>query len=433
MKAVQKSDRYQWVLQHMGTGEVLFRRVSGLAQVDQESYHRELRWDAPKKWEEGAELVMEFSVPKFWYGHNIHLLYALLPALSDLRLKLMDQFEMRRLPLPDPRSWSVYRLDVCYAWRFPTQKLAQSYLDGLKHLSYPRRKPIVYPTSIVFPGATASFKIYLKYPEFRHHDKKALTKSKASPEWISYLEALATGVLRCEATLRTRYLRRRDIKTVSDLLDPVRQAIWDEELAVHEDFKPEVSFTAAIGYYAMMHNLPMEQNTESGNETPLIDGMRFYAPPTQIELEGTVHYHPGGGFNLKVTDKLTFLIQYCLTRFVGNNTKMQEPEEVQIKLLEFYSSVKAGRLVSFWLYVQRFGEAQAKTVYGKNSFYRAKNDLKKAGIALVGEPKKVTEIDKKFLKQFELVVPSQFATNKYDDHRDSANILNFVPLVSGQF
>jgi len=64
-------DRWQWVLHNEFSGDLLFRRVSGVAKTDGVSFHRELRWDIPANYEPNCKLTLEFSVPKYWYGHNI--------------------------------------------------------------------------------------------------------------------------------------------------------------------------------------------------------------------------------------------------------------------------------------------------------------------------------------------------------------------------
>lgn len=432
LKAVEQSDRYRWVLFNDRTQEILFRQVSGLASTDQHSYHRELRWDAPKTWSPDAKLVLEFSIPKFWYGHNIRLLHDFMIPLRELRASLNRQFNLKRLPLPDPAEWTVMRLDPCYAYRFPNQKASQLYLDGLKHLSYPKKKPILYETSIVFPGQTYSLKFYLKHPEFRQHDMKALIKSGSALEWVNLLEDLARGVLRCEATLRSKYLQRQGIRTVSDLLKPIREYEWDSDLASSEGFDPLLSVFAIAIYYAHTNGINFEENIRLGRMTPLVDGMRLEAPKLTCEFpDGRIYNHPGGGYFVRVQDRLTSLLRYFITRFLGENVKMQSADEVKAKLLETYKPVKASRLTSFWLYVQRFGESDAKEIFGKDSFYRSKRDVKKAGVSLVDEPKLVTRADQNFLRNFELIVPSPHATNHYDDARDSLNVLDFVPMTSG--
>lgn len=132
-------------------------------------------------------------------------------------------------------------------------------------------------------------------------------------------------------------------------------------------------------------------------------------------------------------DKLENLLRFFIDKFIGSESKMQEISQIQAKLLETYKPVKAARLVSMWLYVQRFGSSKAKEIFGTRTFYYAKRDLKKVGISFIDEPKVATTVDNDFLTRFTLAVPSSEVTNRVDDFRDSSNILNFVPRTSGMF
>lgn len=408
--------------------------MSGLVTTDQHSYHRELKWDVDPTYSKDAKLVLEFSVPKYWYGHNIHLLYRFVRALDNLKAALEQLFGLKgRTKIANPLTWHLYRVDLCYAWRLPSQVAAQEYLDSLKHLHYPRKRPIIYPTSIVFQGATYTLKFYLKYPEFRTHDMKELVKAKAALEWINHLEGLAEGVLRCEATLRRQYLKTKGLLTVADLVEPIKRLYWDEDVAQTEGFQPEVAMVAILGAWAQINGVDLQYNLEKGIETPLVDGQYFSVPPFDYTLEHLTYEHPGGGFTYKVEDKLMILLQGFIDKFLGKEAKMQEVHEVEAKLLEIYKPIKAARLVSLWLYVQKFGTEKTKEIYGKRTFYYAKADLKKAGISFIDNQKLVTTIDQNFFNSFSLSVPSPHVTNREDDFRDSGNILNFVPKTSGNF
>lgn len=415
-------------------GELRFVKMSGLVKTDQHSYHRELRWDIEPVYSPDSKLILEFSIPKYWYGHNIRLFYEFTKALSVLKTALEGLFGLKtRSKLPDPLTWHLYRVDVCYAWQFPTQIAAQEYLNSLKGFSYPRKRPIIYPTSIVFQGATYTLKFYLKHPEFRTHDMKELVKAKASLEWINHLEALADGVLRCEATLRRQYLKVKGLLTVADLVRPMNRIHWDEELCKYEGLIPDMAMYLVLNLWAKNNGIDLSYNLEHGLNNPLVDGAYFYAPPSTFRIKDTVYEHPGGGFTFKIENRLMVLLQGFIDKFVGLGAKMQEVHEVEAKLLEIYKPVKAGRLVSVWLYVQKFGTERAKEVFGRDSYYRSKRELKDAGISLADRSKLVTTIDRSFFDNFTLSVPSPHVVNKEDDFRDSGNILNFIPKTSGNF
>lgn len=437
LNIAQEADRYQWVLGNPVTGEMVFRHVSGVAYTDQNSYHRELRWDVDKTYDVNCKLYMEFSVPKFYYSHNIHLLHNFSIALTKLQQTLNERFRFsKRLSLVDPPCWTVLRADLCYAWRFSDQVTAQHYLNSLKTLGYPKKKPIIYPESIVFPGGTFTIKFYLKYPEFKAHDYKALLKAKTSLEWIEHLEKLATGVLRYEITLRTKFLRRRGINTVADLLKTTLHIEWDESLSTLDEVGRFKAMLTIFTRFAQEKNIDLKDYVRTLVDNGFKDGMTFTAPESELFvtlMDDTklYHHYPGGGFTIRQQSNLELLLQYFINRFLGENVKMQSADEVKLKLLQHYKPVKASRLVSFWLYVQRFGEEDAKETFGRDSFYASKRDLKKAGVGLLDEKKLTTSVDADFLRRFSLTVPSENVTNKFDDFPEGSNIINFVPLISG--
>ena len=141
-----------------------------------------------------------------------------------------------------------------------------------------------------------------------------------------------------------------------------------------------------------------------------------------------------GVIAFKNRDNPTAIIQFLLAKFIGENAGMQKVDEIESKLMEVYKPVKAARLMSFWLYIQRFGSAKAKEAFGHNSYYVSKRELKQAGVSLIEPPSgnNVTVIDRDFMRDFRLEVPSQFATNKVDDFRNSGNLLNLVPRLTGE-
>lgn len=426
------TDREQWALWNPTTGELRLRKVTGLSTTDQESFHREIHWDVPPTFiEKETYLTVELSLPKLWYGHNIHLLYGFVEAIAYLKELLERQFKLKRNKLPDLMSWQVWRADCCYAWRMPSQQVAQQFLDSLKHLHYPGKRPTIHPTSIVFVGATYSVKFYLKLPEFKVHDLKKLLKAKASLEWINHLEAKADGVLRYEATLRRKLLRYRKIETVGDLAQTGFQAVWDDGA------KPDEADIQAVIFGIMTHkmnqsgiDLETARSRVANNDprcTSIEDGSRWTAPPMIITLPSRVVSHEGGGFTFRKYNPSTTVLQYFLSKFIGENAAMQRADEVEAKLSAVYKPVKASRLVAVWLYVQRFGTDKTKQAFGLNSYYVARRDMKAAGVSLIESPENVTPIDGNFLRAFRMQVPSPDVTNRFDDFRDSDNLLNFVP------
>lgn len=434
-----KDENWQWVKFQPSTGELKLIRCRGLAHLDQHSFSRDIRWDVSSVYRPNETfLTLELSVPKFWYGHNIHLLYGFVDALNYLKIILNQELHCR---FADVMTWQVWRVDCCYSWRCPSQLIAQQMLDSLKRLHFPRKKPIIYPESILFAGGTYSVKFYLKLPEFLQHDRKVLLKDKASLEWINHLEDLAEGVLRYEATLRRKYLKRKKIETVGDLTKGSTKFEWSQEFYdLNEGLtkENEVGFlsiaTLAVTDYVVGDKLKADPTLADKmlklGHYPLKDGEVFYAPPHVSSIFGDRQFlYGGGGFTVRIIDNPTNLLQYFLTKFLGDNRKMQEAEQVEVKLLQKYKRSKAARLMSIWLYVQKFGRAKAKDIFGDNPYYVAQRDIKAAGCSFV-EPPKVTSVDDEFLKSFDFSVPSPYVTNTVDDFRDSSNLINLLPHIA---
>lgn len=428
-----KSDRWQWVQCQQSTGELRFRQFSGLASTDGYSYHRELRWDIPVSYFSDCRLLLEFSVPKYWYGQNIHLLYDFQEALRELKTLLDRQFQLRsKAKLPDVQTWHVLRADCCYAWRFPSQRMAQQFLNSLKRHHFPRKQPVIRPDSLFFQGNTFSVKVYLKLPEFKAHDRKELLKAEASLEWINLCEDLADGVLRFEVTMRYRYLKLKGIRTIADLVQTSFTAQWVEGTEPEDEEVRMAAIFATTSLYLHQKGVDLSLLLETGmldnaNSHPMYDGLTISAPRCQLDFNGRLFEFEPQKIVYKKQDRLTKLLQYFLMKLIGCDAAMLQVDQVESKLLEFYKPVKAARLVSFWLYVQRFGTAKAKEVFGKNSYYVAIADMKKAGVTLLEPPTgNVTVLEADFYRRFRMQIPSEDVTNQYDDHRNSLSVLNFV-------
>jgi hypothetical protein len=431
----QEAERWQWVLFHPKTGEMRQRKVEGLAQVNGESYHRELRWSITPEWSSESRLILEFSVPKYWYGHNIHLLYDVLAALNHFKREFESQFGLRHNRLSPVLDWEVDRADVCYAWRMPSQDICHLFLNSLKHLHFPRKKPVIHDTSIFFSGGTFSLKAYEKLPEFRAHDLREMVKAGLSLEYINELEAKATGVLRIEATLRKQYLRKHAIKTVADLLIPVFRMEPDQELCKAAGDNPDLAMDGLWTIYLANHEL------EGCDEVEL---WRHFECPRKIEAtsgtstfdgaSGQDYKYSVGSFTVRTVATHTMILETMMNRLLGENRQMQTVDQVEAMLREAYSLHKAARLVSVWLYAQRLGTARAKEAFGANSYYYSKREMKKAGVSLIDLPENVSPIDRDFYASYRMQVPSPYVTNLADDFRDHDNVVNLQQrrLAAGQ-
>lgn len=432
-RLVRENSDWQWVMFNAKAGELRFIRHKGLAKLDQQSFRREVFWDIPEFYEsENTYLTMELSLPKYWYGHNIHLLYGYMEAIQSLRKILQNQLHIR---LPRIEAWQVWRADICYSWRCPSQRISEQILDSIKKLHFPRKRPHIYADSIMFNGATYSLKFYLKLPEFIAHDRKALLKVNARLDWINHLEEKADGVLRCEATLRRKYLKRNNIETLADLSDITTYFRNDDEIKENYPGIDNNPFMNTLATICIMKYLDPETQVHAlNNKLEVYSEMfcnfeknyYFHAPEHKANILGQEYYFKGGGFSTIRRPIINDILDKIITKLIGENAGMETVGQVREKLLKSYKPTKASRLLGFWLYVQRLGIKQAKDDFGHNSYYVSKRDLKKAGVSLI-EPVKVVDASERFIKEFKIEIPSSYVTNRFDDHRDSDNILN-LPL-----
>lgn len=425
-----QNDTWTWALLNQATGESLARKFKGLAQTDGESYHREIRFDYPPRWTHDAKLWVEFSVPKFWYGHNVVMLYDWPQALRHFRQLLINQFELRRSRFPEIEVWEVYRADACYAYGLPSQQSAQLYLDSLKRLRFPRKQPAIHPHSIFFGGGTFAFKVYLKLPEFMAHDRKELLKQKASGDWIEHLERLATGVLRVEASMRRKYLTRMGIKTVGDMMREQSWLEWDSHLENAPGFDAQLSTLTIAATMLGEKGVTEVRSTDAGNH-PLVNGVHYYAPDTKLDAGVICYYHPSGGYIYNRLPVLWHQLRTLLYRFLGGVQGMQTVDKVEIALTAHYKPVKVARLVGFWLYVKQFGADKARNTFGQDSYYYNRRQLKAAGVGLVEANENIIKADPEFFRDFGLEIPSKYAHLKTDEYRNSGNVLNLDQYRAG--
>jgi hypothetical protein len=429
----EATDRDQFARVNLLSGELRLFRVAGLATTDQHSFHREIRWDIPPTHSPGCCLVCELSLPKFWYGDNVRLLYDSRKALDLLRDYLNKAFQLRtKRRLTPIENWRVTRLDCCYCWRFPTQQMAKHFLESLKNMRLPHKgEPIKYHNSILFKGgeyATYSAKFYLKLPEFLSHDAKAMRKAKAFESEIRLRESLAEGLLRFEVTLREKWLKRHEIETVADVIHPFTELTFDSAMVeqLKPFWNPKLTYTAVLGYWVKENQADDLKLSEV-----LKDGSYLSAPPATFTIGSIKYNHPGGGFRVKVVqDRPEQILKDMLEKIVGNDASIGFADKVRQLLLDTYKPSTAANLTAFWLYVQKFGSDSAKEVYGRRAYYYKKQQLKKAKVSLLERKDNTIIVGKEFFDVFSLSIPSEYVGNKVDDERDSINVLNIVPRLN---
>ena len=388
--SLDSSDKWQWAQVQLSTDEKRFISRRGEMQMDKPSFHRNIFWQIPDFYKsEDTFLGFEFSVPKYWYGHNIYLLHEFIKALEGFKSLVESQLDFE---VADLNSWRLSRLDCCYAWRCLNQPTAEQMLNSLKFLRFPYKKPTIYPTALSFPGATYSVKFYLKLPEFIKNDRCTLLKQKVSLEEINHLEDIATGVIRFETTLRRKYLHRNSIETIADL---VEQSVSSSTVDKFVEMKRVNDNAGLKDLSALVQSLC--------NET---------------EMKSQVFYNE----SMLVPDRPTLILQGKLDQFLGENRQMQEREQVKLKLFQKYKSNKAARLLAMWYYVQNNGSDTTKNDFGKESYYQAKTDIQAAGCNFT-EPPVLTAEEDEFMKNFNFQIGSPYVVNAVDMPRPNPDQL----------
>lgn len=432
IQKVSNLDREQWAKYNLQSGELRLLRVDGLASTDQNSFHRDIRWDVSPNWSPGKSyLVVELSLPKLYYGDNIRMLYDSMTALNLLRRFLNLTFGFKtRGQLPSPLTWLVTRLDVCYSWRFPDQAHAEHFFKGLSAQRFPYKEPTRKPTSLMFTGgskATYSVKFYLKLPEFLANDAKALRKANAPESEIRFREHLANGILRFEVTLRQKWLKRNGIQTVADVLKPIRRMEFDPDLekALMPFFNPVVTASCILSLSREHISKLPGWDIESAGGIVLKNGDYFSLPPGEYGYGEHRYKHPGGGFTMRIIDNpVQNILQNMLEKMVGKDAQIALADRVKQKLGETYKPATAANLTAFWLFVQRFGSEEAMTTYGRDAFYYKRRQLRKAQISLLENRENSVVVGKSFFNDFKLAIPSDYPSNVVDDNRDSRSVLN---------
>lgn len=202
-----KAKSIQWSKKNNLTGQTIFATYK--TNVNLGSYDRSINLFLTDSEPDNARL--EFSVPKYYYGHNVKLIY------FDKFHGLLDQLHANIQHLfgycPPVSKWEILRLDICYAWKFQNDLIADSVLQILKSYDYPKKQKILYDSSIMLKGSWYSIKWYLKHPEYYVHDFKELLKKDS--DYAHKIESMSQGVLRFEVTLRKKalqhYLEKRRI------------------------------------------------------------------------------------------------------------------------------------------------------------------------------------------------------------------------------
>lgn len=435
---VLEKGREQWAIYRPGLAEPLtILRYKGILESDQPSYRREILWDVPDRFREGDTwLTVELSLPKYHQGHNVYLLYDWEKALRHLG-RLLQRELVGRSKFPGIEEWRLRRLDLCYAWKLPNEETARAFIDALKRLKYPWKKPVHYPTTASWPGRTFSAKVYAKHPEFRKHDLCRMLKGGASHEFVNWVEERSKGVVRFEITCRSQWLRENDIETVGDItgMTPaleVSPELWRFIESIKGRFPQDgpgcptwkaTFWVMEVAFLNYPELLSATKKFESDGE--LMIGFPEMSSPALDEDGKPLIVIPAGSIRTYLIKKPLLILKKQLTRLVGDGD-MSIKDKIRERLEAHYQSTKVGRLMGFWHLVQQHGAYEAREIVGDRTFQRNVKDLRDAGVTLLEKTENIVKVDPSFFNTFKMQIPSDDVINDHDSYRDHDNLLNLA-------
>lgn len=149
------------------------------------------------------QIVVEYSVPKILYDHN---LISVDPSLIyESMHKVKESFEeLFEVELPSPTEWFCPRIDTCANFILENESQVRRYIEYLQRLDYPRKPKLIFDnTGLYFSSRHNTLKIYCKGEEFKRNDMKRFTHKEALN-----LHEKAQRILRIEVEhkRRLRYL-----------------------------------------------------------------------------------------------------------------------------------------------------------------------------------------------------------------------------------
>jgi II/X family phage/plasmid replication protein len=158
------------------------------------------KYEIITKYDADPFLEIEFSIHKFFMGHNIF-------GGSNNLLKYFEMFinfieAQFNVNLPSFLDWEIRRLDYAETFKIPH---VEDFFKYMKNCSYPRRKTYIYDTTIMFPGQTTTVRIYSKEHEFKVHDLNHLRKNK-NVDIIKLLRE-SKNILRAEVQINPKKMR----------------------------------------------------------------------------------------------------------------------------------------------------------------------------------------------------------------------------------
>jgi II/X family phage/plasmid replication protein len=211
---------------------------------------------------------LELSIPKFYYGQNVSLFYC--NDLESVLRNIKDDLERYFGIFPDIQYWEIMRIDICYAWKFLSQDIAERVLELIRSYKMTKKKIYNYDSSIFQKGSTYSIKWYLKKPEFYYHDFPYLLK-KYKESYAYEIANFSEGVLRFEVTMRHIHLQR----------------VLGKQQILYTDITDDLCFALLEKYFIKFFKgkIPKFMNNQT-----VLNKLIIRYPPQKVLKDGRVKY-----------------------------------------------------------------------------------------------------------------------------------------------
>lgn len=236
-------------------------------------------------------IEIEGSLHKIRKGQNAYDGYYNLCLVAQEMIRIVEK--EYNIKLPRLKNWFLQRIDISKCFDLEQQEKVISYINSLKHLSYPRRNILTYRhTDLYVVGSSTTLKIYNKLKEFIAHDKSKL-KDKFD---INYHINKIQGFVRFECEIKkkklvdlkysykTKECNRKQIKNNNIRLDRISysdlEKIWSDEFMKLLKLPENVQKQQILSRREDVYNYLNENCTKRGQASRLYN---FYL---SLKLEG---------------------------------------------------------------------------------------------------------------------------------------------------
>lgn len=231
--------------------------------------------------------------------------------------------------LPPIESWIVHRVDMAINYFIGSNDQVLRMIDCYKNLTYSRRKPIIYKTSVYFPGSTTTVKLYCKGPEFRAHEKGNFRK-KDDKTLFEQLCFLADGILRFEIEFHSRKLDDLGLVYLDEVLN---YSAWGDMMKKELDRILIGAKTTKVYTMREVRSILNERKEELKGSHVTADSV--YAIWLSLSLSGKTESNKIYGY--KKVQRATKVLEQLGIACVANITEAEPPKVPDIDFMHYDS------------------------------------------------------------------------------------------------